>query len=120
MNSSKEAFIFWNASFISCSIIIPEGSENYDILQFFANAKEDVKSELRNRREEQRNVKWYLNTKVQFRRDVDDGTQENISSHFRSKTYIALQNDDIEHEMNEAFQKMNASLEEFIHKGSNW
>jgi hypothetical protein len=29
--------------------IIPEGSENYDILQFFANAKEDVKSELRNR-----------------------------------------------------------------------
>ena len=100
--------------------IIPEGSENYDILQFFANAKEDVKSELRNRREEQRNVKWYLNTKVQFRRDVDDGTQENISSHFRSKTYIALQNDDIEHEMNEAFQKMNDSLEEFIHKGSNW
>ena len=100
--------------------IIPQGSEKYDVLQFFANAKQDVKSELENRREQQRNVKWYLNTQVQFKRDLDDGSEEKINTHFRSKTYIALQNEDEEHETNEAFQKMNDSLEEFIHKGSNW
>jgi hypothetical protein len=53
-------------------------------------------------------------------RDIDNGKKEKAIPHFRSRTYISLENDDNEHNLNEAYQKMNGSLEEFIHKGSNW
>ncbi|CAC5357663.1 unnamed protein product [Mytilus coruscus] len=53
-------------------------------------------------------------------RNIEDGTKEKTTPHFRSKTYTSLENDDNEHNLNEAFQKMNGSLEELIHKGSNW
>lgn len=84
------------------------------------NTKDYVKSEIRNRKNETRNIKWQLNTKVQFKRDVDDGAQEKIDSHFRSKTYVALVQEEDEHEINEAFLKMNQTMEDFIHKGSSW
>ena len=100
--------------------ITSEGGEKYDILQFFANVKEDVRKEIERQKQQMRNIKWYMNTKVKFKRDIDNGTkQEETNPHFRSKTYVALENDDEEHELNEAFQKMNQSLEEFIHRGSN-
>lgn len=100
--------------------IIPDKAEMHDLLQFFARAKEDVGSELDYRRERVRDLKWYLNVRIEMVRNIDDGTKERIMAHFRSKTNISLQNDDNEHNMNEAFGKMNASLEEYIHKGSNW
>lgn len=100
--------------------IYPEGVEKIDILQFFAGAKNDIQNELDIRREKVRDIKWYLNVRVEMVRDIDDGTQDKTVPHFRSNAYTSLANDDNEHNVNEAFQKMNASLEEFIHKGSNW
>lgn len=100
--------------------IIPENAEKYELLGFFANTKKEVEEELKARREKVRNQKWYLNVRVEMVRDIEDGRKEKATSHFRSKNYIALENDDNDHNLNEAFQKMNASLEEFIHKGSNW
>jgi len=72
------------------------------------------------RRGKVRDVKWYLNVRVEMERNIENGRKEKVTPHFRSKTYIALENDDNEHHLNEAFQKMNASLEDFIHKGSDW
>ncbi|CAC5423990.1 unnamed protein product [Mytilus coruscus] len=100
--------------------IIPEIEEKYDLLQFFSSAKSEVEQELNIRRKKVRNVKWYLNVRVDMVRNIEDGTKEKTTPHFRSKTYTSLENDDNEHNLNEAFQKMNGSLEEFIHKGSNW
>lgn len=100
--------------------IFPAGSEQYDLLNFFTTTKSDVENELQIRREKIRDLKWYLNVRVEMVRDVNDGVKEKATPHFRSKTYISLENDDNDHNLNEAFQKMNASLEEFIHKGSNW
>jgi hypothetical protein len=57
---------------------------------------------------------------VEMVRNIDNGQQEKTTAHFRSKTYVSSENDDNDHNLNEAYQKMNASLEEFIHKGSNW
>lgn len=53
-------------------------------------------------------------------RDIEDGLKEKSTPYFRSKTYTSLHFDDTDHDLNEAFQKMNASLEEFIHKEYNW
>lgn len=100
--------------------IFPAGSEQYDLLNFFTTTKSDVENELTTRREKVRDLKWYLNVRVEMVGDVNDGVKEKTTPHFRSKTYISLENDDNEHNLNEAFQKINAFLEEFIHKGSNW
>lgn len=41
--------------------------------------------------------------------------------HFRSRTFISLDDDDDEeHNLNTAFQQMLNALEEFVHRGSNW
>jgi hypothetical protein len=100
--------------------IIPEADEKYDLLNFFAKSKSDVENELKTGRERVRDLKWYLNARAEMVRNIDNGQQEKTTAHFRSKTYVSLENDDNDHNLNEAYQKMNASLEEFIHKGSNW
>ncbi|VDI77645.1 Hypothetical predicted protein [Mytilus galloprovincialis] len=87
---------------------------------FLSNMKLEVEQELNIRRKKVRDVKWYLNVRVDMVRNIEDGTKEKTTPHFRSKTYTSLENDDNDHNLNEAFQKMNGSLEEFIHKGSNW
>jgi hypothetical protein len=76
-----------------------------------------VENELKTRLEKVRGLKWYLNVKVEIVRDIDNGKKEKAIPHFRSRTYISLENDDNEHNLNEAYQNMNASLEEFTHKG---
>ena len=100
--------------------IIPEANEKYDMLQFLANAKEDIENELLLQREKQRNIKWYINVRVEMIRDIDDGNQEKAHPHFRSKNYISLPNENNDHNINEAFQSVNRAMEEFIHRGSNW
>ncbi|VDI63265.1 Hypothetical predicted protein [Mytilus galloprovincialis] len=82
--------------------------------------KLEVEQELNIRQKKVRDVKWYLNVRVDMVRNIDNGTKEKTAPHFRSKTYTSLENDDNDHNLNEAFQKMNGSLEEFIHKKSNW
>lgn len=100
--------------------IFPHGNEKYDLLQFLANVKEDVDKELNLRKAKQRNIKWYVNARVEMIRDIEDEKKENAYPHFRSKSYISLENDDNDHNLNEAFQAINKALEEFINKGSNW
>ncbi|CAC5426312.1 unnamed protein product [Mytilus coruscus] len=50
-------------------------------------------------------------------RDIDDGYQEKAHPHFRSKSYISLQNESNDHNLNEAFQAINRVMD---NKGSNW
>ena len=100
--------------------IIPEADEKYDLLNFFAKSKSDVENELKTGRERVRDLKWYLSARVEMVRNIDNGQQEKTTAHFRSKIYVSLENDDNDHNLNEAYQKINASLEEFMHKGSNW
>lgn len=100
--------------------IIPHANEKYDLLPFLANVKEDVKDELILRREKQRNVKWYVNARVEMVRAVGEGNDNKAHPHFRSKNYISLLNENNDHNLNEAFQSVNKAMEEFISKGSDW
>lgn len=95
--------------------LIPIGGEKYDLLRFLANVKVDVDDELVLKRGKHRNVKWYVNARVEMTRDIDDGRQEKTHPH-----YISLQNESNDHNLNEAFQSVNKAMEEFINKGSNW
>ncbi|CAC5381016.1 unnamed protein product [Mytilus coruscus] len=121
--SNKKRFHFRKTALnktVNQTSIIPYANEKYDLLQFLANTKQDVDNELTRRRAEQRNIKWYVNARVEMVRDVDEGNQYKAQPHFRSKNYISLSDENNDHNLNEAFQSVNRSLEEFINKGSNW
>jgi len=100
--------------------IIPDGDEKYDLIQFLANVKNDVEKELITQRKKHRNIKWYVNARVEMIRDLEDENKEKAHPHFRSKAYISLADENNDHNINEAFQSVNKAMEEFINKGSNW
>lgn len=100
--------------------IFPQGNEKYDLLQFLADVKEDVENELNLRKAKQRSIKWYVNARVEMIRDIEGENKEKAHPHFRSKSYISLQTENNEYNLNEAFQTVKKALEEFINKGSNW
>jgi len=60
-------------------------------------------------REKQRNIKWYIDSRVEMTRDIDDGNQEKAQPHFRSKNYISLTNENVEHNIKRGFPKRESS-----------
>lgn len=73
--------------------IIPEGNEKYDLLQFFSNVKGDIQQIVKSRKKYMRDIKWYLNVKVEMERDIQDGQTETVIPSFRSRNYVSLFND---------------------------
>ncbi|KAK3093489.1 hypothetical protein FSP39_016361 [Pinctada imbricata] len=101
-------------------VISPTNEEKRDLILFFAKVKTQVQDILDRRRQERRNIKFYLNTRVKMVRNIElEGESETVP-HFRSKTKIALRDENLDHDLNSAFQQMSNSMEEFINKGSDW
>ncbi|XP_052765064.1 uncharacterized protein LOC128206548 [Mya arenaria] len=99
-------------------LIHPIGNERYDLLTFFGNRRDQVRSFLHSRARQLRGIKWSLCVQVEMER-IEEGEVTSAQPYFRSNTYITLSVDDWnEHDLNEAIQKMFASLEEFIRRGS--
>ena len=100
----------------------PRQNEGYDLLKFFTNSCENVTQTLIqeiNRRGHA--IKWYLSVQVKMIKTSVDGIVDRAEPYFRSQTYTLLYTDEIsEHDINEAFQKMYASFEQYISLGSNW
>ena len=98
--------------------IHPRGSERYDLLTFFGNIREQVRSFLQSRVNSVRGIKYNLCVKVEMQRDdVEDSSV--AAPYFRRRTYMALSLDDLsDHDLNEALQKMYASLEKYMREVS--
>lgn len=100
--------------------IHPRGGERYDMMTFFGNIRERVLTYLQSRVRKLGGVKWNLCVQVEMQRD-DVNEVAVTSPYFRSRTYILLSSDGVnEHDLNEAMQKMYASLETFMREGSGW
>ncbi len=100
--------------------IYPRDVEKFDMLVFYGNIKEKVQDILVSSTPLRKGIKWYLMTRVEFSREKE-GVYETAKPHFRSLTYAHLFAEDFNiHHLNEAFQKMFTSKEEFIMKGSDW
>ncbi|XP_053380054.1 uncharacterized protein LOC123531918 [Mercenaria mercenaria] len=100
--------------------IYPRSGEQYDALTFFGNIRNQVRTFLQSRVQALRGIKWNLCVQVEMQRD--DGEDATVTApYFRSRTYITLSLDDFnDHDINEAMQKMFASLEKFLREGSGW
>lgn len=85
--------------------IYPRGSERYDVITFFVNIREEVRSFLQSRVRSLGGIKFNICVHVELQRD--DGQDVAVASpFFRSRAYFALSIDDInEHDLNEAMQK---------------
>lgn len=100
--------------------IKPQDSEKFDLLMFYSNIKEKIRDFIVSHSPDRKGLKWYLVTRLEFKRERE-GQLEKAIPHFRSLTYRHFTLDVFSnHFLNEAFQKMFESEEEFIMKGSDW
>ena len=98
----------------------PRNHDRYDLLSFLASAKEKVKGTIRLRARHTA-VKWYVVARVQLYREDNEGNVVTIEPYIRSVTYRTLTPTELtDHHLNEAFQKVMAGLEKFIHESSGW
>lgn len=92
----------------------------YDLLLFFANSRGAIrgfwKSQL-----QKHGIKCYLSTQVEMYKETPDEAILTNKPYFRSLTYATLSSETLsEHELNESFQKMSASLESYLRNASGW
>ena len=94
--------------------------DRYDLLTFLANIKPRVKGVIRLRARASA-VKWYIVARVQLYREDQEGNVHTAEPYFRSVTNRLLTPTEfMEHDLNEAFQKVVAGLEKYIHESSGW
>lgn len=94
--------------------------EKFDLLVFYSNIKDKIKELIVSHSPTKKGLKWYLVTRVEFTRERE-GQVEKALPHFRTIVYRHLTSEEFNfHNINESFQKMFTSKEEFIMKGSDW
>ena len=94
--------------------------ERYDLIHFIKEKKEQIKMLLVEKSKES-NIKFFFTVQIRMIKYSPDGTYEETHPHFRSKMKLLLQtHENLDHDMNESFQKIFTSMEEFISNGSGW
>ena len=95
--------------------------DRYDLLTFLANIKRKVKRVLELRAKHSA-VKWYVVARVQRFCEDQEGHVHTAVPFFRSIAYRLLTPSELtnDHDLNEAFQKVVASLEQYIRESSGW
>lgn len=89
------------------------------MLVFYNNVRNKVQDILVSSTPRRKGIKCYLVTQVEFSREKE-GVLETAKPHFRSLSYAHLSAEEFSlHNLNEAFQTMFASKEEFIMKRSD-
>ncbi|KAK3105316.1 hypothetical protein FSP39_022337 [Pinctada imbricata] len=85
------------------------------------NIREEIKVHLKERCGVLQHLKWYLVTQVRLVRESNFGEIDHSEPYFHSGTFFMLsQSDDLDHNLNKAFQLIFKSFDEYIRKGSGW
>ena len=115
VNTSNQSALNNTASIITMQ---PHGSDQNDLLSFLANIRLHIRDYLKTR-VLQHGIKWYLCLQIELERFNGNGENNLSRPHFRSRTYILLNQETYnEHELKEALQKIVESLEKFMRNGS--
>ena len=104
----------------SSSTFIPSDEVSKDFLEFFREIKPVVIQKLTDEMSEKSAIKWYIVVKTRLIRNTQDGETESITPFFRSKCLIDLIFHTIEDHVEEAFNKILNSFDEFCQNGSGW
>jgi len=97
----------------------PGKHEQYDLLVFFANIKQNIEQVLISRLKKHA-IKWYVSVQVELIKE-GDSDQQTSSPHFRSRTYSALNLETVDMEdIDAGFQKMFESFSKYLRESSGW
>ncbi|GBM44867.1 hypothetical protein AVEN_157095-1 [Araneus ventricosus] len=91
-----------------------------DLLLFLNSKEREVTEILEQRAQEKRGIKFYLNCKIRFVREVSETENEYCDAFFRSKNETCLLKESPVEKVKTEFVKIQTSCEEFQTRGSGW
>lgn len=90
-------------------------------MSFFKEKKDVILQQIRDEFESKHAIKWYFSLHVKMVKYEVDGTFQEVFPHFNSHCTSMLESDEnFEHNVNQSFQKVYQSFEEYIRMGSRW
>ena len=95
-------------------------TEQMDLILCFRGIRNIIKTLLQDNLYIHKGIKWNLILKVEMVKKSGDGRLQYNMAFFRSSMSILLWKGHIAHELNQAFQKLYNSFEEYNNKGSGW
>ena len=98
--------------------IKPTDRQRYDLLKFFSESADTVKTILRNQQDKHRGIKFYLTTKVRFVKLDADGEEMASEPVFRTRpsTVVGINDFDV----GKHFAELQAKVEHYLRDGSGW
>ena len=100
---------------------VPQGHPHgADTRAFLEGVQPQIRAKLEEEIKALNGIKFQLALKVQFRKDNPDGSEEYTDPVLRHKQEAILQSSEIEGALNQAFPKIQETLEKWTQRGSGW
>ncbi|XP_045187034.2 uncharacterized protein LOC123544936 [Mercenaria mercenaria] len=111
---------FFGNTMIRYRLTTVDGEQN-DMLYFFGNRREQLKSNITREMSRLRTLKWYVAVKVKMERvNVEGAVVDEATPVFRSVTKPILSEESISEQINDAYLKMMKHFDSFRESGSGW
>ncbi|GBN94659.1 hypothetical protein AVEN_169349-1 [Araneus ventricosus] len=114
-NSGRNALGVYSSHFMT-----PTPAGKWDLLLFLKEVRPQIHDMIVEELQEKRAIKWYCVSKIRFSRETSDGDVEYCTPYFRSKVVIELDTSMIGDHIEQAFDKIKESVDEFLKNGSGW
>ncbi|CAL1293464.1 unnamed protein product [Larinioides sclopetarius] len=114
-NSRRNALDVFSSDFLT-----PSPAAKWDFLIFLQEIRQNMHDLLVEELQQKRAIKWYCVSKIRFSRETPDGDIEYCTPYFCSKVVIELDTSMIDDHIEQAFEKIKSSFDEFLENGSGW
>lgn len=98
----------------------PSKENSEDFLKFFEEVRPTVIQHLNDELVDKQSIKWYAVVKTTLSRTTREGDSDFVTPYFRSKCIIEFMSHTVENHVEEAFNKIIKSFEDFTQHGSGW
>ncbi|CAL1272260.1 unnamed protein product [Larinioides sclopetarius] len=112
-NSRRNALDVFSSDFLT-----PSPAAKWDFLIFLQEIRQNMHDLLVEELQQRRAIKWYCVSKIRFSRETPDGDIEYCTPYFCSKVVIELDTSMIDDHIEQAFEKIKSSFDEFLENGS--
>ncbi|CAL1268473.1 unnamed protein product [Larinioides sclopetarius] len=114
-NSRRNALDVFSSDFLT-----PSPAAKWDFLIFLQEIRLKMHDLLVEELQQKRAIKWYCVSKIRFSRETPDGDIEYCTPYFCRKVVIELDTSMIDEHIEQAFEKIKSSFDEFLENGSGW
>ena len=102
-------------------LIFPSNNEQYDLLVFLANTREEIKDYILSRLTSDSGIRWNIAVNIQMERDSAENETVTSYPYFRCRTVTTLNSETFDEQaMDLALQQIHSNMEKYIREGSQW